>query len=240
MFPATKQCMQALVSILLVAALLLPLLAFTSSQAELKADEGAMLSRAFAAEASRNAGETSLLAVKGIIRETAAERMPRDARSVKEAGIEAARRLALFEAFAEEEFGADGKKVDLWCGAVSASEARELAREMAHEGEALKCKQCWARGKKVLLAGRAGVVEVNACAFAILIEAALVGSGRAGVGNAALSLLHDETGGALVPADTAVAEAIAEGGWAMGVSVYAEKTGAASVRYVAQGEMEVY
>ena len=55
--------MQALVSILLVAALLLPLLAFTSSQAELKADEGEMLARAFAAEASRNAGETTRVLV---------------------------------------------------------------------------------------------------------------------------------------------------------------------------------
>ncbi|MDO8340133.1 MAG: hypothetical protein Q7T16_05765 [Candidatus Burarchaeum sp.] len=232
--------MRAFVSALLVAALLLPLLAFISSQAELKADEGAMLSRAFAAGASRNAGETGLLAVKEIIRQTTTERMPRDARSVKESEVEAARRLALFEEFSEAEFGAERWQVDMWCGRISSSEARELAREMTHQGKALKCVQCWDAGKKVVLVGRGKTVEVNACAFAILVEPALVGSGRAGVGNSALSLLYDEDGGALVPADAEVAEAIAAGGWAIGVSVYDKNTGAASVRYVAPGEMEKY
>jgi len=232
--------MRAFVSALLVAALLLPLLAFISSQAELKADEGAMLSRAFAAEASRNAGETSLLAVKGIIRGVASEKMPRDARSVKETEIEAARRLALFEEFAEKEFGAEHKRVDMWCGRISASEASGLAREMARQGKVLKCAQCWDAGKKVVLAGRGKTEEVNACAFAILVEPALVGIGRAGTGNSALSLLYDEGGGALVPADAGVAEAIVAGGWAVGVSIYDEGTGAASVRYIAPGEMERY
>lgn len=232
--------MRAFVSALLVAALLLPLLAFTSSQAELKAGEGEMLSRAFAAEANRNAGETCLLAVKEIIRGTAAERMPRDARSVKETEVEAARRLALFEEFAEKEFGADGKKVDLWCGTISASEAHELAHEMARQSKALKCAHCWDAERKIVLAGRGKTELVDACAFAILVEPVSVGSGRAGIGNSALSLLYDEAGGALVPADEAIAERVVASGWAIGVSVYDEKTGAASVRYLSEGEMERY
>ncbi|VVC03740.1 Uncharacterised protein [Candidatus Burarchaeum australiense] len=231
--------MKAFVSAMLVATLLLPLLVFLSSRADVHADEGQMLSRAFAAEANRNAGETALLAMKEAMRRTAAERMPRDARSVKETEVEIGKRLADFEAFAENEFATGGKEVDVWCGPFSAAGADALARAMADGRKTRKCDGCWDAGKEISLVGKNGMQEINACAFAIIVQPA-VGGGKVGVGNAALSLLYDETGGALVPADEDVAGAIATGEIYVGVSVYDARTGAASVRYIAPGEMEEY
>lgn len=235
-----SESMRAFVSALLVAALLLPLLVFVSSQAGMRSAEGLLLSKAFAAQANRNAAETSILGVKEIIRQTAAERTPRDARSVKETELEAARRLALFEEFAEKEFGARGKQVDIWCGEFSDVGRKELALAMAREKKAMKCARCWDASSRIVLAGKKKVEVVDACAFAILVEPVLVMGGRAGIGNSALSLLLDESGSVLVPLDAALAEAIVGGEFVIGVSVYDAKTGAASVEYAAQGEMEGY
>ena len=65
--------MKAFVSALLVAALLLPILVFISLRANTEVDGQLLLSRAFAAEAMRNSGETTLLAMKETMRKTASE-----------------------------------------------------------------------------------------------------------------------------------------------------------------------
>jgi len=231
--------MKAFVSAMLVAALLLPMLLFISLRSESLAQEELLLSRAFAAEASRNMGETALLAVKETMRSTASEKMPHDVRSIRETQVEIARRLAEFEEFAERSFEEQGIEVDLWCGSLGEAEGFELVQKMAGEGNAAKCENCWDMSRKIVLVGKGSVEEVGACAFAVLVVPEVTG-GSVGIGNAGLSLMYGEKGEALVPLDEGVLKAMAEGEIAIGVSIYDRKTGAASVRYLVQGDFVEY
>ena len=227
--------MRAFVSALLVAALLVPIIVFLSLRASADSEEALMLSKAIAAERTGRQAETSLGAIREIMRAVASERVPRDARSVRETEIEIASRLADFEEFIEEALSEKKIEADLWCGEFSEAEREELLELMVEEKGGRKCRNCFDPSQKITLVGKGRVEEVNACALAILVEPSATG-GRVRIGNSVLSILYDETGTALVPVDGQWMEMAVAGNLAMGVSIYDRKSGAATVRYIMQGE----
>jgi len=233
--------MRAFASILLVAALLFPTVLFLSMQSRASLESEGFLEVARAAEKNYYAGEDILNAALASMRNVARERMPRDARSVRETQESIGERLAELEKFAEAEYGAKGVAVDLWCGFFSVKERAELSQKMAGEGRVLKCERCFDASRTVVLVGRDGRMKpVAVCAFFSAVEPSLTGGGRAGVGNSFLNMLVDEEGDVIVPFGIDVWDVAAGGEPALGVSVYDSRTGAASVSYIMGGEAVEY
>lgn len=242
--------MRAFATVLLAAALLVPLALFASSQADAAAMAGAEIARFRAAEANYYAGEEALNGMFAVMREAAREKMNgglergnAPSSGVRESIVEIGLRMQELEKMAEDR--KDGVVVDFWCGRASEEEVGALAKQMAREKRALKCGNCFDASESVALAGEEGLESVPACAFfaSVALDEFVPGSGKAGVGNSALLLMLDRNGRPRVPLDARAAEiaaGVGEGRAAYGVSVYDGRTGAASVSVAWEGEMRGY
>ena len=237
--------MKAFASVMLAAALLFPLVLLTSVTEKAGAQVEEVLAGGRAAEANYYAGEAAMNAAFSSMRGAAGERRPMDARSVRETLVEIGERLAGLEAFLESGGEGGGVDVDFWCGAFSGSERRGLVEKMAIERRALKCDSCFDASARVVFAG-ADVAErkpvmksVSACALFAALEPGLFG-GRVGAGNSLLVHSVDDEGNVLASPELVAAGITPVSPAAIGVSIYDGRTGAASISYIAAGEMREY
>ncbi|MFA6036285.1 MAG: hypothetical protein WC759_04995 [Candidatus Micrarchaeia archaeon] len=237
---------RAFASVMLAAALLFPLVLFLAVQARADAGSEEMLADARAAEANYYAGEGTLNAAFNVMAGVATEKKPGDARSIRETLEESGAQLAELGAFIGEMQAGKGVDSTFWCGKFSEEEKAGLARRMAAEKRALKCDSCFDASARIMLAG-ANVAEkkpeakfVPACAFFVAVVPELAGSGKIGAGNSLLVHMAEEDGTALVAPELAAAGITPWSPAAIGISIYDERTGAASVSYISAGEMRDY
>ncbi len=231
--------MRAFASALLMAVLLTVLLLLLSFKVNSGVEFGKEISRAGAAEIMGGYGEMGVIELKNSMKEVASQNRPMNARSIKETQVKIGKRLEEFEVFVEREMEEKGLDVDMWCGVFSPADSEELVRRMSVSEKAEKCAGCWDFSSKTVLVGRDTVEEINTCAFLVQIEPELFG-GKVGVGNSLLSLIYDDRGELLVPLDMRLKEIVMGKNLVFGMSIYDEKTGAASIHYLPQGEFVEY
>lgn len=145
----------------------------------------------------------------------------------EEAVEKASEKLAELEKIAEANSGE--WKMDLWCGAVEASELEELPRKMLEQNKTLKCAKCWDYGEMAVVASpvkRKAKVMRKCASF---LDARVL-EREIGV----------SMGGLELTADIDVEKARWSGRKGFGISLLNEKEEFAAIAFVPEGTWKKY